>query len=278
MKAIFGRSRVERKLDYVNYLGDGDSKAFAAVRDAAPYPVNKLECCGHVQKRMGKRLMDKVSQLKSTSFKHAGKSVKGIGGAGKLTQKAIKRIQGHYGGAIRAHPGDLDGMKKAVWAIWHHRGDRHQDCGEWCPAKQGKPVKNCLPEYVLTAIKPVFEALSSDELLNKCLHGGSQNTNESFHNLIWERCPKTTFVGRRRLELATYEAAIVYNGGETARLKVVHALGFKPGDHAYQGATVLDRKRMKGSFAAGDLVHIERRHQRALGAEPDDSHYSAGAF
>ena len=46
--------------------------------------------------------------------------------------------------------------------------------------------------------------------LSKCTHGGTQNTIESFHNLVWERCPKTAFVGRRRLELAIYEATIIY--------------------------------------------------------------------
>jgi hypothetical protein len=167
MLALFKHSRKEWGLDYTLHLGDGDSKAFAAVRDASAYKVEKLECCGHVQKRMGKRLMDKVSSNKSKTFSHNGKNYKGIGGAGRLNQKAIKRIQGHYGGAICGHAGDLAGMKKAVWAIWHHRGDRHDDCGDWCPAKSGKPVKNILPPFVLDAIKPVFEALSEDSLLKK---------------------------------------------------------------------------------------------------------------
>ena len=38
--------------------------------------VEKLECCGHIQKRMNRRLMDKVRQLKSTVFVNDGKSVK----------------------------------------------------------------------------------------------------------------------------------------------------------------------------------------------------------
>ncbi|CAG5135020.1 unnamed protein product, partial [Candidula unifasciata] len=48
-------------------------------------------------------------------------------------------------------------------------------------------------------------------LLSKCAHGGTQNTNESFHNSIWQRCPKTGFVGRPRLTLAVYDATVVFN-------------------------------------------------------------------
>ena len=51
----------------------------------------------------------------------------------------------------------------------------------------------------MEAIRPVFETLTDDSLLQKCLHGGTQNSNESFHHLIWEGCPKTTFCGRERL-------------------------------------------------------------------------------
>ncbi|GFV20748.1 hypothetical protein TNCV_1470481 [Trichonephila clavipes] len=45
---------------YVQYLGDGDSKGFLRVQESNIYgdefPVEKLECIGHVQKRMGARL------------------------------------------------------------------------------------------------------------------------------------------------------------------------------------------------------------------------------
>ena len=279
MSAIFGRSRQERGLDYSHYLGDGDSKAFSAVQSSAPYPVDKLECCGHVQKRMGKRLMDTVAANKGKTFIDAkGKKSKGIGGAGKLTQKAIKRIQGHYGGAIRSNSNDLKGMKKAIWAIWKHRGDDHSDCGNWCLSKQDKPVKNCLPKHVLDAIKPVFEALTKDDLLKKCLHGGSQNPNESFHHLIWERCPKTVFVGRRRLELGVYDAVLAFNGGETQRLSVLQQLCILPGAHAKKFASVVDRKRVQASVCAGDKENIEKRRKRVEDVAPDDQNYCAGGF
>ena len=35
-----------------------------------------------------------------------------------LTQKVIKSNQRHYGGAIRDHTGDVDVMRKTIWAIY----------------------------------------------------------------------------------------------------------------------------------------------------------------
>ena len=74
-------------------------------------------------------------------------------------------------------------------------------------------------------IKPFFEYLSSDTLLRKCLHGGNQNENESFHHLVWERCPKSTFAGRDRLEIAVNDATIVFNEVEVGRCAVFKKLG-----------------------------------------------------
>lgn len=57
--SIFQRSVEKRGVKYINYLGDGDSKAFKAVQEQMPYdePIQKLECVGHIQKRMGNYLM-----------------------------------------------------------------------------------------------------------------------------------------------------------------------------------------------------------------------------
>ena len=56
--ACFESSVESRELQYAEYLGDGDSKTYALVVQKNPYPgqpVNKLECVGHIQKRVGSR-------------------------------------------------------------------------------------------------------------------------------------------------------------------------------------------------------------------------------
>lgn len=58
---VFRRSEHLNGARYLRFLGDGDSKAFAAVNNEKVYgdgvEIEKLECIGHVQKRMGNRLM-----------------------------------------------------------------------------------------------------------------------------------------------------------------------------------------------------------------------------
>jgi len=287
MLKIFRRSQERYGLKYTKYLGDGDSKSFHAVSSATPpvydEPIEKLECCGHVQKRMGKKLMDKVSENKNKEFTEGGTTYRGIGGKARLTQNAIKIIQGHYGAAIRGNVGNKEKMKKAIWAIWKHRGKIHDDCGSWCPAQQGdldKANEHSFPNFVLQIIKPVFEELSSDKLLDKCLHGGTQNVNESFHSMIWQRCPKTIFVGRRRLELAVYDAAIVMNDGEKGRLNVFSQLGLNVGDHMINAFERFDSARKKGYRRQATETAKRGRKQRKLSRASKkgrDTSYEAGA-
>ena len=119
--------------------------------------------------------------------------------------------QGHRGAAIRSNVGHLAGMNKSIWATYEHRSGNHADCGDWCPAvKCGNLAKanaNGFLPFVLQEIKPAYEELTKDSLLLKCVHGGSQYSNESLHN-IWTSCPKTSFVGRMRMELGAFDAVI----------------------------------------------------------------------
>ncbi|GFW49147.1 uncharacterized protein TNCV_3924541 [Trichonephila clavipes] len=87
---IFERSENHRKLQYSDKYGDGDSKAYESVKNMyAPHAVNKLECIGPVQKRVGSHLRKlKISLI-------------GLGGKGKLTDNFIDKLQNYYGIAIR---------------------------------------------------------------------------------------------------------------------------------------------------------------------------------
>ena len=66
---IFSQSVEINKLIYHEYLGDGYTASFKEVIDAKLYaefnltPV-KLECVGHIQKRLGTRLRNKVKEYK----------------------------------------------------------------------------------------------------------------------------------------------------------------------------------------------------------------------
>ena len=98
---------------------------------------------------------------------------------------------------------------KAILAIWFHRKGKHTECGSWNDGFN----KNMLPEFVMEKIRNIFEDLSSDNLLKKCLQCGTQNINKSFHNLIWDRCLNPTFVGKVRLQIAVFDGTVVFKDG-----------------------------------------------------------------
>ena len=108
-KNIFGRSVEKYGLRYLKFLGDGDSKSYPAVKSIYPgVEVEKLECIGHVQKRVGTRL------------RNLKKKVSNLGGKGKLTNNMIDRLQNYYGIAVRQNVGDLQKMKQAIHATLFH--------------------------------------------------------------------------------------------------------------------------------------------------------------
>ncbi|GFO14007.1 phenolphthiocerol synthesis polyketide synthase type i pks15/1 [Plakobranchus ocellatus] len=133
---IFQRSvGVSRYLKYTRYLGDGDSAPFKKVVESKPYgeveEAVKLECVGHIQKRVGTRCRRLKQDLKGRKLGDG----KGIAGTGRLTDKMIENLQNYYGLAIRQHAANLPGMIKAVKSILGHLSTTDQDPNhEFCDA------------------------------------------------------------------------------------------------------------------------------------------------
>ncbi|GFW74250.1 uncharacterized protein TNCV_2524541 [Trichonephila clavipes] len=100
MLRIFNRSEKLHNLKYSNYIGDGDTKTFNALSENKPYGddhlIQKIECVGHVQKRMGTRLR----KLKLVYSKKKLSDGKTIGGKGRLTDSLIDKLAHYYGNAI----------------------------------------------------------------------------------------------------------------------------------------------------------------------------------
>ena len=105
-----------RKLRYTHYIGDGDSKAYLDIVKNDPYPgtvVEKLECVGHIQKRVGNRLLNLRNTMKTPLAD--GKTLRG---RGHLTDKIINKLQNYYGLALRQSTGTtVYQLKKAVGAV-----------------------------------------------------------------------------------------------------------------------------------------------------------------
>ena len=261
---IFLRSIERHALIYKDYIGDGDSSSFKEVSVSDPYnnfgiKPNKLECVGHVQKRLGTRLRNLCNKYKSKK--------PSLSGRGKLTDKVINSMQNYFGMAIQQNKGQLYPMKKAVGAVlWHctafeDETYRHRFCpvgkDSWCKwqrcngnnltNKKQESNKNTinLPKWIHDELKPIFEELSKDQLLSKCLHGQTQNANESLNNVIWMRCPKRVFVKRSILEMGVNSAVLEFNNGAIGIEKVLQQYNVSPGMFTSTGSTRKDRQRIK---------------------------------
>ncbi|XP_029161124.1 uncharacterized protein LOC114932878 [Nylanderia fulva] len=179
---MFQRSEQLHQVKYVNYIGDGDSKTFKGLLESQQVEnssVKKKECIDHVQKRMGTRLR----KLKN--------AMKGLGGKGKLTAKLIDELSVYFGLAIRRNHNSIENMRREIWATLYHKlstdeKPQHDKCppgkDSWCKWQLAKATnklaefkhKPALPQMVFDAIKPIYEELSSDDLLKRCLGGYTQ--------------------------------------------------------------------------------------------------------
>ena len=247
---MFTDSIKKRKLRYTVFVG-GDSSCFGTVKESLndKYNIEKEECVGHVQKRMG-------SSLKNFKNDHNGKKLadgKPVEGKGCLTERVINSMQNYYGLAIRENKGNLQGMKDGIWAIYYHMiksddntplEEQHKFCPKdkqtWCKfwhdklfaSKNDKKTydeSKCLPPVFRNELKNVFKRLSDDNQLSRCLRGLTHNQNEAINCQLWQRCPKTHFCGKRRVVLAVCETVCVFNTGAGSTALLIKNCGVQPG-------------------------------------------------
>ena len=66
-------------------------------------------------------------------------------------------------------------------------------------------------------------------MIQKCLHGKTQNANECFNGMIWERLPKKQYVGLEKLKLGVSDAIANFNYGKKASIDIMTKMNLVPG-------------------------------------------------
>jgi len=105
--------------------------------------------------------------------------------------------------------------------------------------------KPALSKEVFEAIKPIYEELSSDDLLTRCIGGFTQNSNESFNSTVWALAPKSISSGKIVLDIATNIAVCVYNDGFSSIMHIMDVMGMKIGPNNYNMCLEVDAQRIK---------------------------------
>ena len=160
----------------------------------------------------------------------------GLGGTGNLPDVTIDKLQNYFGIALRGNIGDLQKMKSAILASMIHvasneKHDYHtyfpKAADSWCQYQRDQVNNTSLhkpgigfSEKVIKAIKHIYEDLTKENILERCLHGKTQDANESFNAMIWERAPKTRYCGIDKLEFAVYDSIANFNYRRQATLDI----------------------------------------------------------
>ena len=135
-----------------------------------------------MSKRMGSRM---CKHRKEGCYSAAKKKMASLGGKGHLTVAMIDSFQNYYGSAIRRNVGNLEEMRKAVFAIYHHSvptdaKPQHNYCPKdeisWCKCQQAVARKEAehfahkktIPSDFAKAIHGIFIDLADPKLLERC--------------------------------------------------------------------------------------------------------------
>ena len=173
-------------------------------------------------------------------------------------------------------------MKKSIYASLFHNSlieddKRHQFCprskDSWCAWQKEKaegknptlkPTLN-VPKAIYDIVLPIYKELTDESLLQKCLHGKTQNANEALHGLIWQRCPKTVYCGRKILENEVASAVCRMNDGSSAIKYVLERMSLRPCSQAEKGfATSCKKWARQTTMRNSELAKRRRKELRSI--------------
>lgn len=193
-------------------------------------------------------------------------------------------------------------MQQSVIAALFHcasssKKPMHGQCSigkdSWCYyqralscGKKPKEKYSGLPNDVLNIVKPIYLELCSRELLSKCLHGKTQNANESFNGILWQRVPKDVFVCLKTLKCGAYDAVIQYNEGYQGCLNVLRKLNVNPGCFTLKSYKHLDQERILDSQRhstpkakqSRKILKAQRKKKTNILESKEGDLYKSGAF
>ena len=124
---------------------------------------------------------------------------------------------------------------------WHDKWPSGPD--SWCPCQRASAMNTLssfkhdyypLPSDVSSAIKPIYEELSKEELFERCVGGFTQNNNESLNQLIWKITPKILPACSKIVDIAACVAAGTFNEGVSALLLFMHGMDLKLGRNSHE--------------------------------------------
>ncbi|GFT36014.1 uncharacterized protein LOC101238613 [Trichonephila clavipes] len=149
----------------------------------------------------------------------------------------------------------------------------------WCRYQRakaaGSPLKEIeqgLPNKTITQIKPTYLKLCNETLLKKCLHGKTQNINESYNNILWNIVPKNIFIGLETFRLGALLALILYNSGYAGILSVIRNVNGSLPESVAQELLKFDKQRISTSLRHSlPIAKLSRKKKKRKAARKTKS-------
>ena len=260
-------------------------------------PLEKVDCVGHVQKRMGSALRSYKNGRRGTKLSDG----KGVVGTGRRTDAVVDRMQTHYGYAIRKNKGNITEIINAIWAIFYHMlagppdetvEEQHKYCPKtdstWCKYQKdvidGTSFYNsykCLPSIFRVELESIFVRLSSQQLMESCQRGLTQNQNECLNNMVWGLCPKRVFCGVSRYKVAVCNSIVTWNEGARGTKNLFQKLKLNVSSNNIKGLQHQDRVRLYQATNRIVKKYNKRRQQLRQSRKKNsgkDKSYITGAY
>ena len=118
-----------------------------------------------------------------------------------------------------------------------------------------------LPSVFQKELKPIFDRLSEEGLLKRCLLGVTQNQNEALHGILWKICPKITFCGKRKIIIAACKSLCQFNQGASTLVEMMKLCKLKPGINTIRALREADNRRLRSTSIKVSLKYKKRRQQ-----------------
>ena len=87
----------------------------------------------------------------------------------------------------------------------------------------------------------------------------TQNANEAFNHVVWEKCPKSVYAGRSTVGLGVCAAVLCYNEGAEGVVNVLDKFGFKGGKNTALICESKTRRRQMNATVKKSLVTKQQR-------------------
>ena len=230
-------------------VGDDDASTIKTVRQEVDVSIEKWSDISHVKRSLG-------NQLYGAKCRHK-----------ELSDMVIKHVQRCFVYCLAQNRDKPASLADGLHNIPRHIFGEHDGCGDWCGFRKnpetyvhkglprGKPLSSPMLRTDLTKIFGVYA-----DNAQKLAPMGSSQHNESFHNTIASKAPKSRHYGSSESnDLRVASAVCQQNIGHTYIVDVLETATLSPSTHAATHGERLEAQKRRASLRKSEPAFKRRR-------------------